>query len=69
MSERDPYRPGFLRRQWNRMNRRAAYRYYPRSDGGVVLVGPECFASIDAAVICWMGVNYYRRDDAEDGVA
>lgn len=62
MTPADPYRGSFLRRQWNRFNRRAAFRYYPRSDGEVVLVGPECFASTDAAVICWMGVNYYRGD-------
>jgi hypothetical protein len=29
--------------------------------GPVTAIGPECFASADASVICWQGVNYYRE--------
>jgi hypothetical protein len=33
---------------------------YPYPDGDVVVLGPECFASGDASVVCWRGENYVR---------
>ena len=51
-----PYRLRFI----DRVYRWAAWRHYPRSDGNVTLIGPDCFADQDATVICWQGGNYYR---------
>ena len=53
-----PYRLRLI----DRLYRWAAGRHYPRSDGEVTLIGPECFADQDATVICWQGENYYRGD-------
>ena len=39
----------------------------PGTDSGPVTpIGPECFASADASVICWQGVNYYREPDDDE---
>lgn len=36
-------------------------REYPLEDGGVVVIGPECFATKDGAVLNWRGVNYVQQ--------
>jgi len=33
---------------------------FPRAEGDVIVIGPECFASADESVICWKGENYYK---------
>ena len=55
-----PYRLRLI----DRLYRWAAWRFYPRSDGEVFLIGPECFADLDTHVICWQGENYYRQAEA-----
>lgn len=30
--------------------------------GDIIVIGPECFASEDAEVICWRGVNYVKQE-------
>lgn len=35
---------------------------YPYRDGGVIVLGPELFASEDKTVISWRGESYYRYD-------
>lgn len=36
-------------------------RPYPYSDGDVMVLGPEVFASSDGEVISWKGENYVRQ--------
>lgn len=35
---------------------------YPRDEGDVVVIGPECFAAKDGSMLCWRGVNYVRQE-------
>jgi len=59
---KNPYR---LRRI-DHLYRWAAVRFYPRSDGDVFVIGPDCFADLDATVVCWQGENYYRPGHGPD---
>lgn len=33
---------------------------YPREEGDVIVIGPECFAAKDGSVLSWRGENYRR---------
>ena len=34
---------------------------YPYAEGDTTVLGPECFASQDGAVLCWRGINYVHQ--------
>ena len=38
---------------------------FPRCEGDTVVIGPECFASLDGSVLCWKGENYVRQSTAD----
>ena len=39
---------------------------YPRDEGDMTVLGPECFAHKDGSVLCWKGVNYTPQTTHED---
>jgi hypothetical protein len=39
---------------------------YPRDEGDMIVLGPECFAHQDGSVLCWKGVNYTPQITHED---
>lgn len=39
---------------------------YPRDEGDMTVIGPECFAQQDGSVLCWKGVNYTPQTTRED---
>jgi hypothetical protein len=40
---------------------------YPRDEGDVTIIGPECFAAKDGSVLNWRGVNYVPQPDPPGG--
>jgi len=39
----------------------------PQDDPEVVVIGPECFATVDGSVLSWKGVNYVPQEDSSNG--
>ncbi len=37
---------------------------YPYREGGVTVIGPECFVALDGSVLSWKGVNYVTQEVA-----
>ena len=44
---------------------RAAHGTYPRRDGSVTVIGPECFTDERATVISYRGENYYTASEID----
>lgn len=38
-------------------------RSYPHDDGGMTIIGPECFAQSDGTVLSWKGRNYIPQPE------